>query len=232
MTIETIIRIPVNKHERWVLGRNVEHHAESRNFVAAPEPRRVTLGTKQHRLYGKVLDQNGYGACTGFTGAHLLNMKPNHLAGEPMMTNADGLSFYVENTRNDEFPGQMMEQDTGSSGVALGNTLLRRGHIERYEWSFSPEQYLAALMERPAAVGTWWYNDMFFPDANGFVRPTGGKVGGHEYVGKGIFDYRRRVLSFITSWGQWGRWGNGVFLMTFDDFFGLLADDGDAMFIR
>jgi hypothetical protein len=232
MTIETLIQVPVDKSLPQNLGRNVEHHAAARNFMAAPAPRLVTLGTKQHRLYGSVLDQDGYGGCTGWTGAHLLNMKPNHTKGERMMTNADGLDFYVENTRTDEFAGQMMEQDTGSSGNALGNTLVRRGHIERFEWAFSPEQYLAALMERPAAVGTWWYADMFYPDANGFVRPTGGRVGGHEYVGKGIADYRRRTLSFITSWGRWGRFGNGVFLMTFDDFFGLLADNGDAMFVR
>jgi hypothetical protein len=75
-------------------------------------------------------------------------------------------------------------------------------------------------------VGTSWTNDMFNPDASGFVKPTGGVAGGHCYVMLEKVDSEDAYV-FQNSWG--GGWGqNGRFKMKRSDFGSLLADNGEA----
>ena len=209
------------------LGRHVEHDTRSRAFSFAPRED-TAIRTKVWRRYGKVLDQGNVGACTGFAAAHAMNLLPNHVRHERIMKNADGLAIYTRATQLDEFRGQMPEQDTGSSGNAACKALLERGDITEYRWAFGFDHLLQSLMHSPVMVGTWWFEDMFYPDARGVVRPTGRRVGGHEYVCTGVESLTGQVLSFQNSWGKdWGK--GGRFYMTFSSFRALLHDDGDAV---
>jgi hypothetical protein len=78
----------------------------------------------------------------------------------------------------------------------------------------------------PIVVGTTWTNDMFAPDADGYVKPTGGFAGGHCYLMLDRIDAEDAYL-FQNSWG--GGWGlDGRFKIKRSDFDGLLQDQGEA----
>lgn len=212
------------------LGRRPEHPESNRAFSFAPRVE-LPIKTKVWRRYGAVLDQGNVGACTGFAAAHSMNMLPHHSTGEHILNNTDGLLFYSNNTAIDEFAGTYPPDDTGSSGLAACKTLQQFGHITSYEWSFSFDQFLQALMHGPQLVGTWWRDGMFYPSASGLVVPSGAMAGGHEYVAQGIYSLSQRILVFQNSWSD--LWGvKGRFFMTFNDFASLLAADGDAVLPR
>jgi hypothetical protein len=75
-------------------------------------------------------------------------------------------------------------------------------------------------------IGSNWTNDMFNPDANGYVRPTGAVAGGHCYLMLERIDADDAYV-FQNSWGAgWGL--HGRFKMKRTDLEGLLRDQGDA----
>jgi hypothetical protein len=213
-------------HPPFPLGRKVEHDPASRMFGFAPRAA-LPVVEKTWRRYGAVLDQGDVGSCTGNAFTHAMNSKPNHVIGTKTLGQSFALMIYSAATRADEFPGAYLPTDTGSSALGVGKAALGLGLISEYRWGFGLEHTLQILMERPVMIGTWWYESMFWPDAQGFVRPSGSPAGGHEYLLVGVKP-REQVLIFQNSWSSlWG--DNGRFRMRFADFAPLLADQGDAM---
>lgn len=216
------------------LGRHIRHDPMSRMFAAprGAEPTR----DKRHRTYGKKIDQGQLGCCVPSTGVHNLNTLPARLliAPQPTLTISHVHDLYRAVTREDPFPGEWEPDDTGSSGLALAKVLKARGLISRYEWGFGFQHGLSVINERPWMQGTWWTNDMFFPDSDGRVHPTGGDAGGHEYLWVGV-ELRSKLTRadnrswFLNSWPNWGV--NQFFYMTWDDHAALLARDGDIVSI-
>lgn len=225
MTVITELQQP-REATPFPLGRNLEHDDRSRAFpfITATE---VPVVNKVWRRYGPTLNQGNVGACTLFAGGHALNSLPNYVAGEGTVRAATCLEMYARATQIDEFPGQMPEQDTGSSGNAACKVLFERGYITEWRWAFGLDHLLQALMKSPVMVGTWWYSEMFYPSATGLIRVGGSRVGGHEYVISGVHSVRDRLLRVQNSWGPWG--DNGRALITFDDMDRLLREDGDAV---
>ena len=210
------------------LGRHVEHDSRSRAFGFAPQAP-LPVRSKTWRRYGNALNQGDLGSCTGNAFTHALNSAPNHVSRTPIHGQAFAVSIYSAATRLDEFPGEYKPTDTGSSALGIAKAATAAGYIREYRWGFGFDHTLQTLMSGPVMIGTWWTQDMFYPDAKGFVRPTGAKAGGHEYLLVGVW-LTQRVLIFQNSWGSgWGLRKSGRFLMRFDDFRPLLADDGDAM---
>ena len=116
--------------------------------------------------------------------------------------------------------------DTGSSGLAVCKAGVQMGYLASYGHAFGFSHFTAALQLSPVIVGTSWTDSMMTPDKNGFVRPKGAAVGGHEYLAIGV-DYEHKKLTFLNSWGAgWG--DNGRFHMSFAAFSKLLADQGDV----
>jgi len=175
-----------------------------------------------------VLDQFYTSACTGFAMANCLNTT-YFAASRPQrryLNHSNALDLYRGATRLDEFPGQWEPDDTGSSGVGVCKAGVQLRYLNSYRHAFGFDHFAAALQLSPLIVGTSWYETMFYPDADGFIKPLGDIVGGHEYMALGI-NHRDKVLTFVNSWGPgWG--ARGRFHMTFDNFTRLLADDGDA----
>lgn len=213
------------------LGRHIRHDPRSRRF-ATPRRARPTTDVR-HRNYGRKLHQR-IGACTGYTGAHCLNCAPARQALRPRATfgDADALRFYSGATTRDPWEGVYPPTDTGSSGLAVCETMLAEGIITRYEWSFGFEHGLESIQDGALMQGTWWTTDMFDPDPTGRVRPTGGDAGGHEYLWVGV-ELRTRLAPsqnrswFLNSWGPWGK--GGYFWMTWEDHMMLLERDGDLI---
>ena len=150
-----------------------------------------------------VLDQGNTPHCVGFGGAQWGNTLPidDHYTAD------DGHAIYYECKVIDGEP----KQEDGSDVRSLAKALQNR----------------ALLTSGPVVVGTDWMNDMFNPDKDGFVKPTGGVAGGHCYLWQG-YDPTSKVLSFLNSWGD--SWGvKGSFYMHQTDFEQLFADQGEAM---
>lgn len=210
------------------LGRTIEHDPKSRAFAFAP-PRETHLPvvSKTWRRYGSVLDQGDLGSCTGNAFTHALNSAPNHVIGTKTLGQSFAVMMYSAATKADEFEGTYLPTDTGSSALGIGRAATSLGIIREYRWAFGFDHMLQTLMHGPVMIGSWWKNDMFWPDSKGYVKATGGNAGGHEYLLVGVY-MSSRTLVFQNSWSYlWGL--RGRFLMRFDDFKPLLADEGDAM---
>ena len=71
---------------------------------------------------------------------------------------------------------------------------------------------------------------MMKPATNGAVTPTGYRMGGHAWLVNGL-NLRAKLFFCVNSWGeQWGK--GGKFVITFEDMGMLLADSGEACFLK
>lgn len=164
------------------------------------------------------LDQGQTGHCVGFGCAQFCNTDPinDHYA------DADGHAVYYEAKVIDGEPNA----ENGSSVHSGIKALKNRGRVGTYAWTSSLATIKAWVQSKgPVVVGTDWMNDMFSPDASGFVKPTGALAGGHCYliVGWSHDD----VITFQNSWGS--SFGlNGRFKMHAADFQTLVVSGFEA----
>ncbi len=97
------------------------------------------------------------------------------------------------------------------------------GHCRKRSFFFLSTGY-----HGPAVIGINWHNDMYDPDANGFVQPIGGIAGGHAILANGV-NVRDRTVTLHNSWGK--TWGiQGECKVRWSDMEKLLADDGEVVF--
>jgi hypothetical protein len=165
------------------------------------------------------LDQGQTGHCVGFGWAGWVDAAPV----EGSYQNADGHALYYECKVID---GEPLAEN--GSYVRSGALALRtRGRLAAFGFATTTAEIDDWINNHgPVVVGTSWTNDMFNPDANGFVKPTGGVAGGHCYLMLEKVDSDDAYV-FQNSWG--GSWGqNGRFKMKRSDFGSLLADHGEA----
>ncbi len=201
------------------LDRLLEFDERSRRF-----PVRALTGTRAPRSYtwrpGPVLNQGQEGACVGFawTAEALARPKP-----VPALTDESARGVYRRAQQLDPWPG---EDYSGTSVLAGVKAAQELGWYGEYRWAFSLEEALAGVSwAGPGVAGTWWYSGMFDPDSDGYLRPTGQRVGGHAWMVHGV-NVKGRYIVMRNSWGtRWGVGGNAR--MTWDDFGVLLADDGE-----
>jgi len=204
------------------LGRHAEQDPRSLNYPAATLP----ISYVRWARVGRVLDQGQVGSCTGNATAQCQNHRPLFRLGQ-YRDEARAVGYYSYATRVDPWDGIYPPDDTGSSGLAAAKGPRCYGDIVAYNHAFGAEHAMEALGYGPLSIGTDWYNDMFNPDSRGFVTPTGGIAGGHQYVLDGI-DRANGWVRFQNSWSdQWGKMGR--FWMTIPDFTTLLGADGDAI---
>jgi hypothetical protein len=210
--------------------------ARSRNY-----PVTAGLDTSQRRSYTwalpiPVLDQGPDGACVGFGVAHELAAKPVVV---PALDADDARAIYWAAQRADEWEGGSYPGATpfyeGTSVLAGVKAAQAMGHYPEYRWAFGLDDLIWAVgWKGPAILGVNWYTDMFRPDLQGRIHPTGAWVGGHCILVNGV-SLRRREFLLPNSWGpEWSSidW-NGVILrgyckVTFEDMGLLLHENGEA----
>ena len=211
----------------WTLGRRVEHDEASRLYpavaVAAP------LSSAQHVHHGPVLDQGNLGSCTGNAAAQCLNTEP--FAGPSLLDENAAVAIYSWATHHDKYYGSYPPDDTGSSGLAVAKAVRHLGLISTYRHAFGLAHVLGALVLQPVIIGIPWMNDMFTPDAQGYLSPTGGVAGGHE-VALIEISVEEESVTLLNSWGAgWGH--NGTAKLRWTDLGTLLAQQGDCtVFVR
>jgi hypothetical protein len=165
------------------------------------------------------LDQGQTGHCVGFGWSHWVDAAP--VVGS--YQNADAHALYYECKVLDGEPGA----ENGSTVRSGALALRERGRLVAFAFARSTGEINDWVNHNgPIVVGTTWTTDMFTPDSNGYVTPSGGFQGGHCYI---LIDRLadEDAYLFQNSWGS--AWGlNGRFKIKVDDFAGLLDDQGEA----
>jgi hypothetical protein len=165
------------------------------------------------------LDQGQTNHCVGFGWAGWGDAAPV----KDEYQNADGHAIYYECKTIDGQP----HGENGSTVRSGALAMRARGRLAAFAFAGSTAEINEWLDGHgPVVVGTTWTNDMFTPDANGYIKPTGGPAGGHCYLMLDRIDEDDAYL-FQNSWGS--TWGlDGRFKMKRTDFESLLSDFGEA----
>jgi hypothetical protein len=210
------------------LGRNVVHDPRSRAF---PFKSDKALVSAKHVRRIAVLDQGDLGSCTGNATVGALGTEPFYdtLSDKGLAFDENmAIDIYSKATAVDNFPGTYPPTDTGSAGIYVAQVAKTLGYISGYTHAFDTNTALQAIVDHPVIVGINWYENFFYPDANGVVSKARRDyvAGGHEICADEI-DVERQLVGFTNSWGTgWGL--QGRFYMGFDLFSSLLAEDGDV----
>ncbi len=207
------------------LGRHIEHDDRSWNYKL--DTSKVEIVDVEHKRFIPILNQGQVGACTGFAGIGGVNTDPFIKNDNSYYTADDSgaLKLYSDNEKLDGGIGYPPE-DVGSSGLSTAKNLKKNGMISEYRHTFSIDDALKALTLYPFITGIRWHKDMFNPDPDGRVHPTGVIVGGHEIQAYKI-DKENMKIWFYNSWGK--DWGvNGSFYLTWADYALLLSERGDV----
>lgn len=221
-----------------LLGRTVEHPVANRAF---PYPKRtvtkpvsVTWPTS-----APILDQGNLGSCEGNTAIEWLNcdIAAKNLArstfkskktGSKFLIESDAVAAYTKATHLDEDTTTAYPpDDCGTSAVGIAKAMQFYNAIDKYEWSFGWDHFVAAIQHQPVMLGTNWYAGMFDPDKKGYVEISGECQGGHAYLARGI-DYQNQRVLCRNHWGT--SWANkGEFWLRFPTLQRLLSEQGDVL---
>ena len=208
---------------KYKLGRKINHDPRSKQFAFNTADIQIT--NIEHKRFVPVFDQGQVGSCTGNAGNGVLNTNP-FLPNKTYTPDEKGaLEIYSAAEKIDGGQGYPPE-DQGSSGLSIAKVLSNAKLISGYQHTFTLNDALKALMQYPIITGTNWYSDMFTPDPDGRVHPTGTLEGGHEYEAYKV-DVDNGRIWFYNSWGT--SWGvHGTFYMTWADYHDLLLKSGDV----
>lgn len=166
------------------------------------------------------LDQGTQPTCVGHAWAHELIARPKI---HPEVNHDRAMDIYYAAQKLDEWPGENYD---GTSVLGGAKAVKDFGYAGEYRWGFSLHDALLAIgYHGPGVAGINWYDGMFYPDSNGFIKPTGPLAGGHAIIVRGISIPKQYVL-LSNSWGR--NWGlNGDCKLSFADFERLLKEDGE-----
>lgn len=209
------------------LGRNIVHDPQSRGFAVPTAVDTSQWRTRTIRIYDPKPNPNQPNGCCTYVAKCIQGNAVNNRVKGVVLNMDVAQAGYIRETEIDPFPGKMPEEDTGSNGLASCKVGQERGEFGDYQWFFGGidqiVQYLCVEEKPiPVSVGTAWTNGMFNRDSKGFISPTGGIAGGHQYVYHGYVE-PLDALEGLCWWGSWRR-----FLIKREHAGDLLSDDGDA----
>jgi hypothetical protein len=234
---EVIRPVPVSRtYREWIpsrypfLKRHVLHDELSRWYEY--DTSGLTIQSVRWTRRIPVLDQGQVGSCTANAGIGCLGTDPYYppsswMDGTPVYTPDEpgAVKLYSDEEVLDG-DGPYPPNDNGSTGLTCAKVLKRAGMISGYQHTFSLDAALKTLSATSFITGINWYEDMFNPDAEGIIRPTGELAGGHEIV-VDEYDQARGLVGFTNSWGaSWGL--SGRFYMAAEDWGTLLDQQGDV----
>lgn len=199
---------------------------------------------------GTWLDQGAEGACVGFGYSHDLLARPvpvigvsNQYAREHVYWGAQ----QIDEWEGGSYPGANPTYE-GSSVLAGAKVCTSLGFYSEYRWAITAQDVAGTIgYEGPSILGLNWWTNMFNPDKDGFLRPTGKIEGGHcicayavKFHFKGMFSWFNRSWenvdydkSYIKVWNSWGpSWGeNGTAKISLRDLSQLIeGEHGEACF--
>lgn len=209
------------------LGRLFKPDERDRAFrMAAVVPRR---SPRDYRYWNDRQwrgDQGMTSTCVAFSWLHWLHTGPvtQRVKGAtPPIIKPQEL--YHQAQTLDEWDGEGYD---GTSVRAGAKALQARGFISAYHWGESVEDVVYAVLEAgPVVMGTIWTEQMFKPDAKGYITVDGPEVGGHAWEASGVTRIKEEFIG-LNSWGpRWGPLG-GRFKITFKEMEKLRARQWEA----
>lgn len=175
-------------------------------------------GSKSWAFLAEPLNQKLTGHCVGFAMADF----GINLPIQDTYTDEDGHNFYYKCKVIDGDP----YGEDGTNLRAAAKVLKQEGKIPSYAFASTTDEITYWLLNKgPMIVGTRWTADMFIPDANNIIHPTGDVKGGHGYL---LNEKTKDGFYHIqNSWGYWGV--DGGTYISISDFEILLRNDGEAI---
>lgn len=221
--------IPVKPNNPFPLGRAMVHH-DPRNFLfrALAKPTRAPRAFNAAWYTLDVYDQISYD-CTANSAVGVLRTSPHFPLISPVRTQYDSqqdkVALYEEAKKWDPWEG---EDYAGTSTDAPFRVLRARGVIPGWQWLFGLEESKEWLMKYgPVSFGTNWYDDMFYPDSKGFIKPGGTLSGGHAYRCV-YYSTTLKAFRIVNSWSRgWGQ--NGRAWIAEADMSRLLGEYGEVV---
>ncbi len=208
-------------------GRIFAFDPRDRLHLMSP-PKAASIDIRvRHWKTGEILNQGEKPHCVAFTMEQLLASSP--VRNKYYKTPAE---LYKIIQQNDEFPGE----DYDGTSVRAGFKVLREvGYIETWQNAFDVDTVIRHILTTsPVAVGTNFYESMFYPDKNGFVTISGGNNGGHAYMLCGLNldkkcpDGSVGAFRFVNSWSrEWGQGGKAW--ISLKDMARLISENGEAI---
>lgn len=204
-------------------------------------PVTASLNADQQQLVSKtwsapagtpVLDQGKEGACVGFGVTNELLFYPVAVKGLDAAFAREKIYWVAQ--EDDPWPGGSYPQ---ASPVYEGTSVLYGvkaaadlGYYKTYSWAtVEKEMALGVGHLGPAIIGIDWYEGMFQPNSDGFIRPSGDKAGGHCILVKAV-NVKAGYYVVHNSWGpSWGNKGDAKIKRT--DMAKLIADNGECCII-
>ena len=165
------------------------------------------------------LNQESTPHCVGFSMANFMINLPTY----NKKTNEDGHRFYYLCKVQDGDP----EAEDGSNLRSACKVLKNLKRINGYAFASNIAQVKYWLLNKgPLIAGTVWTEDMFKPDYNNIIHPTGTVAGGHAYL---LNEWTKDgYIGIQNSWGNlWGKSGKAYIKDT--DFAELLRQGGEAL---
>ncbi|MFJ7963120.1 hypothetical protein [Streptomyces sp. NPDC096324] len=218
------------------LGRHVQHDRRSLDYAHGVLPKSAIKSVDWTRRT-PIFDQGQLGSCTGNAAAGLVGtdflgrtgLTSVVIDGHVLPVDEDfAVEVYSLATQLDEFTGQYLPTDTGSSGLGAAKALKKLGLASSYTHTFSLAALKSALQSGPVMVGTVWLNSMFTPTTVGTltVDRDSDVAGGHEYV-ISAYDAGSGQFRIDNSWGE--SWGvRGSAWIDAADLQWLLSQHGDV----
>lgn len=210
--------------QKYGLGRIHMVDERDKNYsmslvLEAPKPLKPRTWT-----LGPVLNQGDSPHCVGYASAQWAQASPYRTK---LTTTFNGDAIYADCKKIDGYPTQ-----DGTDSRSAMKVLAADGKLKNYYWANSAGDLAQWISTRTGVLlGIPWHQDMFTPDQNYFVHPTGPVEGGHEVFAYSIFpgtDVLSSVVGICNSWGtDWGK--VGTFYMTLRDVWGLIEEGGDAV---
>lgn len=189
-----------------------------------PPKKLDTSGSRVWEFLADPLDQSlgmpveKQGHCPGFC---LANFGIN-LPIQDNFTNADAHRFYYMCKDFDNEPGM----ENGSCMLSVAKTGKQLGLFGIYAFAQSIDEVSWWILNRgPVMVGTDWTIDMFTPDENNIIHPTGDVAGGHAYLLN-----EKNDAGYYHKQGSWNGWGiHGGAYISIEDFAILFRHGGEVI---
>lgn len=179
-----------------------------------------------------VLDQGAEGACVGFGVTNELSYYPVAIPNLDATFARESIYWVAQEA--DPWPGGSYP---GASPRYEGTSVLYGvkaaadlGYYQEYRWARSERELaLGVGYLGPSIIGVDWYEGMFKPAKDGYIRISGEKVGGHCCLVIGI-NAKSGYYTIHNSWGpSWGK--NGTAKLSRKDMATLLNANGEACIV-
>lgn len=174
------------------------------------------------------LDQGQEGTCVGHAIAHDALARPVRV---PNVTHDTAIELFCRAQELDPFQGDCSEGQRNGTSLTAGMEAAReKGWFKEYRWAANGEDALIGIgYKGPGILAIDWHENMFYPDTNGWIRPTGNWAGRHALLAYSI----NINTQCVWLWNNWSRlWGlNGTARLSFQDFAELLSRDSGEMAI-